>query len=91
VQGDEAEYGRWLSENGQPTLASVLGALHDEAAATLAMRAADPHTQAIARRMAVALVPDGVNLLTDETREALQADTRAMAAAALARRRSAQL
>jgi hypothetical protein len=91
VQGDEAEYGRWLSENGQPALASVLGALQDEAAATQQMRAADPHTQAIARRMAVALVPDGVSLLTGETREALKADTRAMAAAALAKRRAAQL
>jgi hypothetical protein len=91
VQGDEAEYGRWLSENGQPALASVLGALQDEVAATQQMRAADPHTQAIARRMAVALVPDDVSLLTSETREALSADTRAMAAAALAKRRAAQL
>jgi hypothetical protein len=40
--------------------------------------------------MAVALVPDGVSLITEAARDDLSASTRAMAAAARERRRAAQ-
>jgi hypothetical protein len=91
LQGSEDEYGRWFSENGHSSLASVLTSLKDEAAATRELRAADAHAQAIARRMAVALVPDSGSLITEEAKRSLAFDTKAMAAATLARRRAAQI
>jgi hypothetical protein len=91
LRGSEEEYGRWFSENGHSSLAAMLTSLKDEAAATRELRAADAHAQAIARRMAVALVPDAGSLITEETKRSLAVDTRAMAAAALARRKAAQL
>jgi hypothetical protein len=90
LQGSEEEYGRWFSENGHSSLAAALSSLKDVEAATRTLRAADAHAQAIARRMAIALVPDQGSLITDEAKESLAVDTRAMAAAALARRRAAQ-
>jgi hypothetical protein len=91
LQGSEEEHGRWLSENGHSSLAAALTSLKDLAAARRELRAADAHAQAIARRMAIALVPDTGSLITEEAKESLAIDTRAMAAAALARRRAAQL
>jgi hypothetical protein len=91
LQGSEDEYGRWFSEQGHSALAAVLSSLRDEAAAVRALRAADPHAQAIARRMAAALVPDVGSLITEEAKRSLAFDTKAMAAAALVRRRAAQL
>jgi hypothetical protein len=91
LQGSEEEYGRWFSENGHSSLAVAMTSLRDVAAATRELRAADAHAQAIARRMAVALVPDEGSLITEEAKRTLAIDTREMAAAALARRRAAQL
>jgi hypothetical protein len=91
LQGSEEEYGRWFSENGHSSLAAAMTSLRDAAAATRELRAADAHAQAIARRMALALVPDEGSLITDEAKKSLAVDTHSMAAAAMARRRAAQM
>jgi hypothetical protein len=79
-----------LKEVRQYEVGDVIEALMNEgmSAARARARTTSADTQAVLRRVSWMLVRPGLNLVKEELRQTLQADTASRAAAALARRRA---